>query len=83
MEDSIIPLQNCPGLPFQERDADIREKVLPSRCPSHRVHQLQDRGFIPVRHLIKLVDNTLLKKKQKSDNTNLRHIQHNDKRAET
>jgi hypothetical protein len=57
MEESI-PLQNCPGLPFQEIDVDIREKVLPSRCPSHIVHQLQDGRLIPVRHLIKLVYNT-------------------------
>ena len=79
MKDIIIPLQNCLGLPLQEKDVGTWEKELPSLYPSRKAHQLQDGRFIPVRHLI-IVDKYLPKA---SYNATIMHFHHKEKRAHT
>ena len=79
MKDIIIPLQNCLGLPLQEKDVGTWEKELPSLYPSRKAHQLQDERFIPVRHLI-IVDKYLPKA---SYNATIMHFHHKEKRAHT
>ena len=79
MKDIIIPLQNCLGLPLEEKDVGTWEKELPSLYPSRKAHQLQDGRFIPVRHLI-LVDKYLPKA---SYNATIMHFHHKEKRAHT
>ena len=79
MKDIIIPLQNCLGLPLQEKDVGTWEKELPSLYPSRKAHQLQDGRFIPVRHLI-IVDKYLPKA---SYNATIMHFHHKEKRAYT
>lgn len=76
MKDIITPLQNCLGLPLQEKDVGTWEKELPSLYLSRKAHQLQDGRLIPVRHLI-IVDKYLPKA---SYNATIMHY-HKEKRA--
>ena len=78
MKDIIIPLQNCLGLPLQEKDVGTWEKELPSLYLSRKAHQLQDGRLIPVRHLI------IVKYLPKASyNATIMHFHHKEKRAYT
>ena len=78
MKDIIIPLQNCLGLPLEEKDVGTWEKELPSLYPSRKAHQLQDGRLVPVRHLI------IVKYLPKASyNATIMHFHHKEKRAYT
>ena len=78
MKDIIIPLQNCLGLPLEEKDVGTWEKGLPSLYPSRKAHQLQDGRLVPVRHLI------IVKYLPKASyNATIMHFHHKEKRAYT